>query len=134
MLQIETSPPSQVPNVSICTSKTFSRPLNVTDLDKPAAPKHSSRSVTDRPVFCPQTLQIETKRQKAGQATTTHPLPPFLLVDVERLYVPPLGAHDVADQPQEEADARGVKAVLQILGMHRTRPVDRRVVQARDVI
>lgn len=57
-----------------------------------------------------------------------------MLVNIERLHVPSLGAHDVADQAQKEADARGVETVLEVLGMHRARPVDRRVAQARDVI
>ena len=65
-----------------------------------------SRSVTVTWQNDLQMLQNETSRHRR------HPLLPFLFVNIERLYVPPLGAHDVADQTQEETDARGVKTVL----------------------
>ena len=121
------------PFVSICNRRIGFRPLGVTDRDfstavnLPSRPvtvtrqngplllqiktfghprTNPSRSVTVTDLNRLQTLQIKTNRQRH------QPLLPFLLIDIERLDVPPLGSHDVANQAQVKADARGVETVL----------------------
>lgn len=98
-------------NVLICNNYGHKQPPNVTDRDIRAA-LHLFVSICNRKTGFLSLNVTDQDKKAEGKADDSPPLLPFLFVNIERLHVPSLGAHDVADQAQKEADARGIETVL----------------------